>query len=748
MNKYKPSLFLTLAVIIVITVTTILTINSSFNYQSTKNKTIQEMKDNSNESILSLKSNISNLIISYSINEYEKLIFNEIQNKDIFAIVVKNYAMGKIIGKDAYISGKIKYLENKIVDYDANNNNQNIALENSFFTKSINITNSSSEKLGTISIYITDNAINDELTKIVKETLFNTFLLSILLTLILYISINYYILKPISSIINIIKDNDETGIPKSLIPDSNNKEIFALTNSINTMIKSIKHSRDILEKNENRLEYLLELSPIAVRIAKNRGEYVIFANKAYSKLLHLKEGTISGKNPKDYYVDKETYEHIIKTLEKDERIYNIMVELNIDDKKSWVLASYMNIEFDGEKAIIGWFYDVTNEKINESNLYKALELQTTIFDNSGYLMISTNKNGLITQFNKEAEKLLGYKSEEVVNIHTPELFHLKSEVIQKAEYFSKELNKDIKPGFDVFIAKADLGLKSEHEWTYVSKNGEHIPVILTVTALKNNDNITYGYIGISQDISQRKALESQAKLASMGEMIGNIAHQWRQPLSMISTLASGIIVKNELKVMNNDEVVTDMEKIINQTKYLSNTIDDFRNFIKENNDKERISLVSTVEKAISILKPSIKNNAINLITNLKDDISFDGFENQLIQSLINIINNAKDALKENVLEGDKFIFVETQHLEDELILIIKDNAGGIQDDIMHKIFEPYFTTKHKSIGTGIGLSMAHQIITEHHNATIEVFNSTYEYEDMSYIGAYFQITFKDACTIE
>ncbi len=745
-NKPKISLFLTLAIIIIITVTTILTINATYTYQHTKSKLLTEIRENSKEILFSLKSNITNLITSYSINEYDKLILNEIKNKDIFAIVVEDYNMGKIMGQKAYITGKIKNSELNPIDYNFKDEKQNTELKNCFFYDTISIVDLDDQLIGTVSIYITDKLINNELSKIIRDTLFNTILLSILLFLFLFIMIQYYILGPISNIIKVINNNDINGIPKTLIPSSNSKEIFELSNSMNLMIKSIKDSRETLEKNEHRLEYLLELSPIAIRIAKNNGEYVIFANNAYSKLLKEKKETTGGKNPKDYYVDKSIYENIIKTLKENKHIYNLLVELKIENKTTWALASYMNIEYDGEKAIIGWFYDVTNEKLNETKLYQALELQTTIFDNSGYLMISTDKHGVIQQFNKEAEKLLGYKSEELVNIHTPEIFHLKAEVIQRAEYFSKELNKKIEPGFPTLVAKTKLGLKNEHEWTYVSKSGEHIPVILTITALKNTNNEIYGYIGISQDISQKKVLESQAKLASMGEMIGNIAHQWRQPLSMISTIASGIIIKNELMEMNPNDIVLNMEKIINQTKYLSNTIDDFRNFIKDNNEKERISIVSTVKKALSILKPSIKNNNINLITNIKDDMEIDGFENQLIQAFINIINNAKDALKEKV-DDDKFIFIETHFNEDELILIIKDTAGGISENIIHKIFEPYFTTKHKSIGTGIGLSMAHQIITEHHNATIEVFNSTYEYDGKSCIGAYFQITFKDSCAL-
>jgi PAS domain S-box-containing protein len=654
--------------------------------------------------------------------------------------------MGKILNSKFYITGKVKLSNSEIIDYDSTNNRQNQLIKNTFFTTSSDIFDFSNHKIGTISIYINDNKINEELSQIIKQTILHTLLVSILLILVLFLTLKYYILNPISNIINAIDNKDNKGIPKELIPNSNNKEINALSTSMNNMISSIKKSREILERDQYKLEYLLELSPIAVRIAKDRGEYVIFANHAYSKL-HKNTQNIHGKNPKDYYVDKSIYEDIVQTLEKGEHIYNTLVELNIQNNTVWALASYMNIEYEGEKAFIGWFFDVTNEKKNEAKLFQALELQTTIFNNSGYLMISTDKNGLVKQFNEEAENLLGYKAEEVVDIHTPEIFHLKSEIIQRKNLFDKELNKDVTLGFDVFVIKANLGLKNEYEWTYVSKDKEHIPVLLSITALKDKENEIYGYLAIGQDISQRKVMESQAKLASMGEMIGNIAHQWRQPLSMISTIASGIVVKNEILNIEPEDIVADMDKIINQTNYLSKTIDDFRNFIKDNKNQERISIVATVEKALNISRPSIKNNSITLITNLKDDLPINGFENQLIQAFINIINNAKDALKTQASTVDKFIFVETHIINKELILTIKDSGGGISDSIIHKIFEPYFTTKHKSIGTGIGLSMSHQIITEHHDATIEVFNNTYEYNGKSYVGAYFQITFKETCLL-
>ncbi len=751
MEKKEYSLLTKLGVIIITLVVSIMIINSTYTYQKTKNSILKEMKEDSKDAIFSLKNNISILLASYSPNEYEQIITNELKDKDIFAIVIKDYNLGKVLGKKVYISGKIKNKYSVIEDYDYKNEEQNKQLANSFFSNSSNITDSSNNILGTITLYLSDTALNKELDIIIYNTIVNTIFLSILLILFLYLSIKYYILKPISNIIDAINNDNSHGIPSKPIPYSKSTEINELSSSINKMILSIKESRNILEKSQHRLEYLLDLSPIAVRITKKNKknkDYVIFANSAYSKMLKINQNSVYGMDPKGYYTTKTAYEDIEKELLKGNSIYNRIMEVEIQNKQVFLLASYMNIEYDGQNATIGWFYDLTKEKENEAKLHKALELQTTIFDNSGYMMISTNRDGIIQQFNKEAERVLGYEAKEVVNIHTPLLFHLKSEIKQRKFYLSKELNINITSTFEVFTAKTNLGLKNESEWTVIAKNGEHIPVLMTITALKNKDNETYGYLGISQDISQRKLLESQSKLASMGEMIGNIAHQWRQPLSMISTIASGILLKNELVEKVSPQIVSDMEKIMGQTNYLSQTIDDFRNFIKNTNIKETISIVETIEKALTILKPSINNNHIKLITNFKDDWEIEGFQNQIIQAFINIINNSKDAIKERLKESDeKLIFIESQKINNQFILVIKDNAGGIDDNILHKVFEPYFTTKHKSIGTGIGLSMSHQIITEYHDASIEVFNSTYIYNKKQYIGAYFQITFNNFCKI-
>lgn len=241
----------------------------------------------------------------------------------------------------------------------------------------------------------------------------------------------------------------------------------------------------------------------------------------------------------------------------------------------------------------------------------------------------------------------------------------------------------------------------------------------------------------------QKFIAEQSKLASMGEMIGNIAHQWRQPLSVISTVASGIQLNEKYQLNDNRDTSKDMQKIINQVDYLSQTIDDFRSFIKESKDKKSISINKVLSTTLNIMNASLRNNDINIIKDLENDINIMGYKNELIQALINIINNAKDSIVENInSKENRYIFISTKKVNDSLVLEIKDNGLGIDDSIINRVFEPYFTTKHQSIGTGIGLSMAYQIVVQRHKGNIIVSNEEFEYNGKMLKGACFSMYFK------
>jgi len=232
-------------------------------------------------------------------------------------------------------------------------------------------------------------------------------------------------------------------------------------------------------------------------------------------------------------------------------------------------------------------------------------------------------------------------------------------------------------------------------------------------------------------------LIQQSKMAAMGEMIDNIAHQWRQPLNIISVTSTGVLFKNDLGKLEKDFVNDAMSNINNSVQHLSQTITDFRDFFNPNKKRGQFFIKQTFEKTFKLLESQFKTSGIIIIKNI-DDIDSIGFENELIQVFINILNNARDELVK-IKKEKKFIFIDVFKENDNLQIVIKDNAGGIPEKIKDKIMDSYFTTKEDFNGTGIGLYMCKIIISEHMNGYIKANNVEFEYEGNIYFGAEFRI---------
>ena len=241
-----------------------------------------------------------------------------------------------------------------------------------------------------------------------------------------------------------------------------------------------------------------------------------------------------------------------------------------------------------------------------------------------------------------------------------------------------------------------------------------------------------------QKEQQQEILFHQSKMAAMGEMIGNIAHQWRQPIAIISMWANNIIADIDMGELEDNNLREYAHKINEQTDHLSQTIDDFRNFFTPNKVTTTFTLKSSINKTMNLLSASFKTHNIDVIENI-EDIKITALENELTQAILNIIKNAKDILVTLPRDSKRLIFIDIYKKDKEIIIEIKDNGGGIKKEIITKVFEPYFTTKHKSQGTGIGLYMTESIITKHLQGKIIVSNITYTYEDLKYNGAKFTI---------
>lgn len=218
---------------------------------------------------------------------------------------------------------------------------------------------------------------------------------------------------------------------------------------------------------------------------------------------------------------------------------------------------------------------------------------------------------------------------------------------------------------------------------------------------------------VRQEISTRREQEQiliqQSRFAAMGEMIGNIAHQWRQPLNALSLLLQNIIFAYESGRLDHElmERVDIKGNLLIQT--MSTTIDDFRNFFKPNRSKELFDTAAQIDKALLMMQASFNDNSIEVRLNLEPDLKIYGFSNEFSQVLLNILNNAKDALVEHQ-KDNRFINIEGFKHRDEICIRVTDNAGGIAGDVIEKIFDPYFTTKEEGKGTGIGLYMSKVII--------------------------------------
>ena len=290
----------------------------------------------------------------------------------------------------------------------------------------------------------------------------------------------------------------------------------------------------------------------------------------------------------------------------------------------------------------------------------------------------------------------------------------------------------------------------EGELVNKNKQGNRYIERIKINAVYDENKKLTNYIALFSDITLQKEQEKllkekeellfqQSKLSAMGEMIGNIAHQWRQPLSVISSSISAIKLSVGTNIYTNEELINFMDTVLNSTKYLSETIDDFRNFYKKDLEKEEFAIKNAIDMSFNLVKTELVKHGIKTIFINDTDFNIMGVKNQFLQVLMNILSNSKDAFIDKNID-DKTIFINLYEENDKKCIEIYDNAGGIKDDVIEHVFEPYFTTKHKSIGTGIGLYMSQEIIAKHLEGQITVTNKEFIYQDNEYKGACFKIT--------
>jgi PAS domain S-box-containing protein len=353
-----------------------------------------------------------------------------------------------------------------------------------------------------------------------------------------------------------------------------------------------------------------------------------------------------------------------------------------------------------------------------------------LFEGSRAIKIVVDPESMnIFDANKAALDFYGYSKEEIKKLKSSDI----NINIKENENIFKDILKEQK---NIFYFKHKLA------------NGK-IRDVEVYSSLIDVDNkkLIYSIIrDITEELKLKKEFEEkqklfyqQAKMASMGEMLENIAHQWRQPLSTITTAASGIKLKKEFGLLDDTFFNDSVGIIIRSANYLSQTIEDFRNFFKHSDNKEKFQISTAIQESFNILRLKINSNSVK--TYLRDDskVIIEGFKNEFIQVFLNLINNSIDTFK-NMEDENRIILINIEKVKNSVEISFQDSAKGINKEIIDKIFEPYFTTKHKSQGTGIGLYMSEQIINKHFDGRIAAYNADFELDSKKYHGAKFTIT--------
>lgn len=328
-----------------------------------------------------------------------------------------------------------------------------------------------------------------------------------------------------------------------------------------------------------------------------------------------------------------------------------------------------------------------------------------LYEQTSFGISFVDKNGNFIEANDRISNLLGYPKDELLKLNINELTYP-----EDREKNTKALNKVINYSKDY----------AELDKRCVKKDGTLIWFHTVFTRLKDKGNDNNFYLAtLCQDITEQKKLQdelkskeemmiAQSRHAAMGNMIGMIAHQWKQPLSIIGMVVNNFKIDLELGEVEDDRYVKSFDEIESQVMYLSQTIDDFKNFFKPNKEKSFENVSTVMEHSLDLIGKSLQNNQIEILKKYETSTRINMFPNELMQVFINILNNSKDALLNNDITDPK---IEIDIFEDEnnVFVDIGDNAGGISDYAVEKIGTLYFTTKGES-GTGLGIYMSKMII--------------------------------------
>ena len=482
---------------------------------------------------------------------------------------------------------------------------------------------------------------------------------------------------------------------------------------------------------------------------------------------------------KDYYFEKEVFDCVKKNLgitqhlpisEASKKLFykNIAKKepFSIHDGKSSNIITFIPIENPITKKLIGAvsirnsgvyiekrsteFYWYTISIIiltaiilyiiyREIKLKEELQLNNkklhTVIDEADSGIGVMDLEGNFLEVNQVYSDLLGYSRDELLQLSCVKLTKQEDRKLSKSILSTAKREGKISKIKKTCIKKDGSEVYLELSLTLLPSKEAFAAVVNSLEETKKLEELTRNLsIKIREEVQKNREKEKtmlhQSRLAQMGEMISMIAHQWRQPLSAISAVSADLGTKIMLGAYDKKLFQNKLKNISEYSQHLSKTIDDFRDFYKSNKEKRSIMIEDIFNSALNIIEVSIKNKNIKIRKEFDCSDTIQTYPNELKQVVLNLIKNAEDALLEHEVENPTIV-LKTIKDEKYIYLIVSDNAGGVPNDIIENIFEPYYTTKEKRDGTGLGLYMSKIIIQDHCKGFLTVENSN--------IGAVFSI---------
>ncbi len=521
---------------------------------------------------------------------------------------------------------------------------------------------------------------------------------------------------------------DKNGLQKELLISCRKVEFKGVVSHLSILIditekrnyqRELEEKNAVLKKSQENYQSILDNMQDTYYRTNLKGE-LIDLSKGVEALSGYKANELLGQPLSSFYVNPMMRNEFLQKMSANNGKLTFQAELVHKNKNVvWIYTNsrYWYNDEGNIGGVEGFARDITQEKIAQEALKKNEERWGLALEGAKHGVWDTNLKNNTIFHSKQWSAMLGYEDYEIEKTFRSWTKLIHPQDLQQA---LKTMNAYAKGEIETYQQQFRMLCKDgSYKWIITQgaiwerdTNGNPLRIVGT------HSDITELKEAYQQIKAQEEMMLVQSRHAAMGEMISMIAHLWRQPISLVGLLSTTIMHCIQSNKINTESMLNDLNTINDQINYMSKTIDDFRNFFQKSNTIEEVNLYYLLIEAKSILSALLQRQNIELIIDCPISIVLYTYSRELVQVIINILSNAKDALEK--VSDKKNINITVVEKNEQISIAIFNNGAPIEESIKNKIFEPYFTTKGNFGGTGLGLYMVKSILDKHMHGKIEV----------------------------